>query len=188
MVESKCERPLRRDKSLCCIEELHRSFGSHVKPGHVRLVVNPVNRRHFGHFLERLQNKDSTMSDKTALKLERGNKRTCQNPDCGERFYDLNRSPITCPVCNSVYTIALQAPPQTITRPTPRPFKPPARISSEPKEEVPAVEDGEELAALEGEEEAAPAEEDDTFIEEVDEETPDMADLVDAPAENEEKQ
>ena len=53
---------------------------------------------------------------------------------------------------------------------------------------MPAVEDGEELAALEGEEEAAPAEEDDTFIEEVDEETPDMADLVDAPAENEEKQ
>jgi uncharacterized protein (TIGR02300 family) len=128
------------------------------------------------------------MSDKAALKLERGAKRICQNPDCGERFYDLNRDPITCPICNSVYAIAPQAPPQTIARPTPRPFKPPARISSEPKEEVPAVEDGEELATLEGEEEAAPAEEDGSFIEEVDEETPDMADLVDAPAEDEEKQ
>jgi hypothetical protein len=53
---------------------------------------------------------------------------------------------------------------------------------------VPAVEDGEELAALEADAEAAPAEEDDTFIEEVDEETPDMADLVDTPAEDEEKQ
>jgi len=47
------------------------------------------------------------MSDKAALKLERGTKRTCQNPDCGERFYDLNRDPITCPMCNSVYAIAL---------------------------------------------------------------------------------
>ena len=27
-------------------------FAHHVKPGHVRLVVNPVNRRHFGRFLE----------------------------------------------------------------------------------------------------------------------------------------
>ena len=128
------------------------------------------------------------MSEKAASKLERGTKRTCQNPDCGERFYDLNRDPITCPMCNSVYAIALQPPPQAITRPTPRPFKPPTLVPSEPKEEVPTVEDGEELAALEGEEEPAPAEDDATFIEEVDEETPDMASLVDTPAEDEEKQ
>jgi uncharacterized protein (TIGR02300 family) len=108
------------------------------------------------------------MSDKAAPKLERGIKRTCQDPDCGERFYDLNRDPITCPICNSVHAIALQPPPQAIARPAPRSFKPPTRISNEPKEEVPTVEDGEELAALEGEEEPAPAEEDDTFIEEVD--------------------
>src|SRR5215813_2814974 len=119
------------------------------------------------------------MSEKAASKLERGTKRTCQNPDCGERFYDLNRDPITCPICNSVYAIALQAPPQAITRP--RLFKPPTRISDAPKEEVPIVEDGEELAALEGEEEAAPVEADDTFIEEVDEDTPNMAGLVDTP-------
>ena len=128
------------------------------------------------------------MSDKAAPKLERGTKRTCQNPDCGERFYDLNRDPITCPICNSVYAIALQPPPQAITRPAPRSFKPPSHISTEPKEEVATVEDGEELAALEGEGEPAPAEEDDTFIEEVDEEAPDMTGLVDTPAEDEEKQ
>jgi len=133
-------------------------------------------------------NRDSTMSDKAALKLERGTKRTCQNPDCGERFYDLNRDPITCPMCDSVYAIAPQPPPQAVTRPTPRPLKPPTRVSSEPKEEVPSVEDGEGLAALESEEEPAPAEEDDTFIEEVDEEAPDMTGLVDTPAEDEEKQ
>ena len=35
-----------------------------------------------------------TVSDKAAIKLERGTKRTCQNPECRERFYDLNRDPI----------------------------------------------------------------------------------------------
>ena len=122
------------------------------------------------------------MSDKSALKLERGNKRTCQNPDCGERFYDLNRDPVTCPICNSVYAIALQPPPQAPTRPTPRPLKRPAPITDEVKKQVPAAEDGEELAALESEEETAPAEEDDTFLEEVEEESSNMSGIVDAPA------
>jgi len=34
-------------------------------------------------------------------KLARGTKRVC--PSCGARFYDLGRSPITCPVCQAVY-------------------------------------------------------------------------------------
>ena len=122
------------------------------------------------------------MSDKAALKLERGAKRTCQNPECGERFYDLNRDPIACPICNSVYAIALQPPPQAPARPAPRPLKRPAPIPDEVKKQVPAAEDGEELATLEGEEEAAPAEEDDTFLEEVEEESSDMSGIVDAPA------
>lgn len=42
------------------------------------------------------------------VKLEWGVKRTCQN--CASRFYDLQRSPITCPKCNSVYEI------QTVTK------------------------------------------------------------------------
>ncbi|MGH6815363.1 MAG: FYDLN acid domain-containing protein, partial [Hyphomicrobiaceae bacterium] len=29
-----------------------------------------------------------------ATKAERGTKRTCQNAECGSRFYDLNRDPI----------------------------------------------------------------------------------------------
>lgn len=35
------------------------------------------------------------------VKLEWGVKRTCQN--CGSRFYDLQRSPATCPKCGSVF-------------------------------------------------------------------------------------
>jgi len=122
------------------------------------------------------------MSDNAALKLERGTKRTCQNPDCGERFYDLNRDPVACPICNSVYAIALQPPPQAPARSAPRPLKRPAPIPDEVKKQVPAAEDGEELATLESEEETAPAEEDDTFLEEVEEESSDMSGIVDAPA------
>ena len=34
---------------------------------------------------------------------QRGTKRTCQNEECGARFYDLMRSPIKCPICQSAF-------------------------------------------------------------------------------------
>lgn len=40
-----------------------------------------------------------------ATKAARGTKRTCQNPECEERFYDLNRDPIVCPICHEVYEL-----------------------------------------------------------------------------------
>ena len=128
------------------------------------------------------QSRSQIKLERGTLKLERGTKRTCQNPDCGERFYDLNRDPITCPICNSVYAIALQPPPQPPARPTPRPLKRPVPIPNAVKEQVPTAEDGEEFAALESEEESAPAEEDDTFLEEAEEESSDVSGIVDAPA------
>jgi uncharacterized protein (TIGR02300 family) len=36
-----------------------------------------------------------------STKAERGTKRVCQS--CGSKFYDLNRDPIVCPICQSVY-------------------------------------------------------------------------------------
>jgi len=41
-----------------------------------------------------------------ATNKDRGTKRTCQNSECGARFYDLNRNPIVCPICSSKYVIA----------------------------------------------------------------------------------
>src|SRR5205823_283378 len=41
-----------------------------------------------------------------STKAERGTKRTCQNPECGARFYDLSRDPITCPICQTTYALA----------------------------------------------------------------------------------
>ena len=42
-------------------------------------------------------------------KPARGTKRVC--PSCGERFYDLNRTPIVCPVCESTYQVTPPPPP-----------------------------------------------------------------------------
>ena len=39
-------------------------------------------------------------------KQARGTKRTCQSDECGARFYDLNRNPIACPICGTIYVIA----------------------------------------------------------------------------------
>jgi uncharacterized protein (TIGR02300 family) len=36
-----------------------------------------------------------------SVKAARGTKRVCQN--CGSKFYDLNRDPITCPVCQAIF-------------------------------------------------------------------------------------
>src|SRR6476660_1521226 len=36
-------------------------------------------------------------------KPARGSKRVCQS--CGARFYDLGRTPIVCPVCQSIYQV-----------------------------------------------------------------------------------
>ena len=41
-----------------------------------------------------------------ATNKDRGTKRTCQNNECGARFYDLNRNPILCPICGAKYAIA----------------------------------------------------------------------------------
>ena len=61
-----------------------------------------------------------------ASKAARGTKRTCQNDDCGSRFYDLNRDPIVCPICDTEYVLA--------TAPAPEPEPEPAK--EEPKEKA----------------------------------------------------
>lgn len=48
----------------------------------------------------------------TTLVSRRGLKRTCQDNDCGVRFYDLNKTTITCPVCGAGFT----APPLPVPR------------------------------------------------------------------------
>jgi uncharacterized protein (TIGR02300 family) len=124
-----------------------------------------------------------------ASKLERGTKRTCQNPDCGARFYDLNRNPITCPICHSAYQLAVSssaagaAAPQPAAKPVRRPPRKPEVVADEG--ELPVVAEAPEpeveeaaLADVGEPEEAVPADEDETFLEEEEEDGSDMTNII----------
>jgi uncharacterized protein (TIGR02300 family) len=118
------------------------------------------------------------------IKAQRGTKRTCQNPECGSRFYDLNRDPITCPVCSTVYAIPVSLPGTATEERAKRPEakKRVAPVAAPKPEDAPEAE-GDELI-IEGEDEAVEAEADDTMIEEVEEDSPDVTRIIDAPIED----
>jgi uncharacterized protein (TIGR02300 family) len=118
------------------------------------------------------------------IKAQRGTKRTCQNPECGSRFYDLNRDPITFPVCSTVYAIPLSPP---VTAAEGRARRPEAKkwvspVAAPKPKDAPEAE-GDELV-IEGEDEAVEADADDTIIEEVEEDSPDVTGIIDAPIED----
>jgi uncharacterized protein (TIGR02300 family) len=122
-----------------------------------------------------------------STKAERGIKRTCQNSDCGSRFYDLNRDPVTCPVCGTVYELAAAAvaaaTPAPAAAPVARkPAKKPAFVVEDAKpEDAPEAETDEVLAPIEGEEEPVAADEDETFLEEEEEDGADMSGIIGGP-------
>ena len=121
-----------------------------------------------------------------STKAERGTKRTCQNPECGSRFYDLNRDPIVCPICETAFQVSAQPDSpgaasagqegggRSASRRaafTPRPADKPAA--------VPAAEDEEDaLPTIEGEDEAEVAEDDETFLEPEEEDGSDMETII----------
>ena len=128
-----------------------------------------------------------------STKAERGTKRTCQNPECGSRFYDLNRDPIVCPICQTVFQLAMSADAQSAvptgqeagTRGAARrgSFAP----AEKPPAPVPAAEEDENaLPALEGEDEAEVAEDDETFLEPEEEDGSDMETIIGPVAETDE--
>jgi hypothetical protein len=121
------------------------------------------------------------------LKQARGTKRTCQNSDCGVRFYDLGRSPIICPVCASPYVLPS----------TPVPLAAEARESKKaeyPVEEVAPAEtappDAEAaFAEAETEQQAVTEEDEPVLILEVEEEEGgDVSNIIGAPVEEDEKE
>ncbi len=64
---------------------------------------------------------------------ELGLKRVC--PNCGTKYYDLNRDPITCPKCATVYQEA------AITRVRPETAAPARPVPAEDEEEVEDIAD-----------------------------------------------
>ncbi len=115
-------------------------------------------------------------------KLELGSKHQCQN--CGAKFFDLNKDPIVCPKCGTVFqSVAARA-------------RPAAKAEEEEDTEVatPAgvevvsldeVEAGEEKAAepavddIDVEEDAEDDTADDPFLEEEEEDDDDVSNLID---------
>jgi uncharacterized protein (TIGR02300 family) len=123
-----------------------------------------------------------------STKAERGTKRTCQNPDCGSRFYDLNRDPIVCPICETSYRIeaspsvlaaAAAGADKVVQRKAPR--KPAYPVEEVKTEDAPEADAEVALADIEAEEEPAAADEDETFLEAEEEDGSDMSNIIGGP-------
>ena len=134
-----------------------------------------------------------------ATKEARGSKRTCQNPECGSRFYDLNRDPIFCPICGAEYKLApvvMEEEPEEVaeTVETPAVAAAPAAAAANGLD----AGDGEEVtdddalvsledadAELEGD--SNDDDEDDTFLEQEDDEGGDVSGIIGNVAEDDEE-
>ena len=88
-----------------------------------------------------------------------GTKRVC--PSCGARFYDLSRTPITCPVCQAIYQVM---PPPSRRGERGQPVE--VRKVAEPEVEAPALETPDTIGPEEAEEAGAETatEEDDEIV------------------------
>ncbi len=115
-----------------------------------------------------------------------GAKRQCQN--CGTKFFDLHKEPITCPKCGTVFQVI------AVTRAARGPVA--ARVEEDAEvepvgPEVVSLEDAEPSEKAEAADDAdlevedVPA--DDTFLEEEEEENDDVADLIDGDIEDDEE-
>lgn len=119
-------------------------------------------------------------------KQARGTKRTCQSDECGSRFYDLNRNPITCPICGSIYEIA-SAPLSAQAFAEDKAARKPKKAEIDQDADAAPLEGDEALEAIEGEEPIA-AEADETFLEEEEEDGGDVSGILGGPvAEGEEE-
>jgi uncharacterized protein (TIGR02300 family) len=119
-------------------------------------------------------------------KIELGTKRQCQN--CGAKFFDLNKDPIVCPKCGTVF----QGAAARAQRAAPK---------DEEEEEETAAPAGVELVSLEeadaGDEKVAAVADDDievedepvedAFLEEEEEDDDDVAALIDGDIANDEE-
>jgi uncharacterized protein (TIGR02300 family) len=116
-------------------------------------------------------------------KAQLGTKRIC--PNCGARYYDLNRNPIICPKCGTRFEVA-SAPVRARAAAKPAPVEADAELEMKEPVEVVSLEEADEEAAssgavpiegVEDEEDVDKEEEDDTFLAEEDEEE-DVDDII----------
>jgi uncharacterized protein (TIGR02300 family) len=122
-----------------------------------------------------------------ATKQERGTKRTCQNSECGARFYDLNHSPIVCPICGSSYVIASSPTALAAVQQEEKVARKPKKEEFVDAEVAEPEVDEEALADVEADETVAD-DDDETFLEEEEEDGGDVSNIIGGPvAEGEEE-
>ena len=127
-------------------------------------------------------------ADALVLKRARGTKRTCQSSACGVRFYDLDRTPIICPICASPYV--MPSSPGALAAEEKFPRKPKRvdyRIEVDTPPETAPAEPEEALAEAETEEQAA-TEEDEAVLEVEEEEGGDVSTIIGGPVDEDEKE
>jgi len=117
----------------------------------------------------------------------RGTKRTCQNDECGGRFYDLNRDPIICPICEAAYVIA-HARPGAVIADEVKPLDV-KKEKDKPEADETASEDG-ELADIETDDAIADDDDDDadTFLEDEEEDDGNVTDIIPGIAEGDKEE
>jgi uncharacterized protein (TIGR02300 family) len=116
-------------------------------------------------------------------KPELGIKRIC--PNCGAKYYDLNRDPIVCPRCGTHFEVA-NTRVRAQAAPEPEDEEEEAVAPETTEAEFVTLEEADEEAsdagavAAEGveDEEVEAAEEEDAFLEESDEEGDDVTDII----------
>jgi uncharacterized protein (TIGR02300 family) len=129
-------------------------------------------------------------------KPELGTKRLCAG--CGAKFYDLNKDPITCPKCGTVYEVAVVAPrgrPDTVRAAPPVAPEPelpePQEAEFVSLEEADAEAEGAKKPGTEGGEdveiEEVEGDDDAPFIEETEEEDTDVTEIIGGDIEDEEE-
>lgn len=132
-------------------------------------------------------------------KPELGTKRLCAS--CGAKFYDLNKAPITCPKCGTVYEVTTVAPrgrPDAAAARAAAPTPEPAELPEPQEAEFVSLEeaDAEAEGAKKGGgeagddveiEEVEGEDDDSTFIEETEEEDTDVTEIIGGDIEDEEE-
>jgi len=129
--------------------------------------------------------KNSVLNHREQIALakpELGNKHQCQN--CGAKFFDLNKDPIVCPKCGTVFQGAAAR-----ARPAAKPEEEETELAAAPAGvdivSLDEVEAGEEKAAepavddIDVEEDAEEDGADDPFLEEEEEDDDDVSNLID---------
>lgn len=117
-----------------------------------------------------------------SMKAERGTKRTCQSASCGARFYDLNRDPIVCPICGTIYemmtTTAIgTVAPAAVEKPR-RPVAKKPEFEGATPTDTPDIEADDALVDIDADDEAISDDDDETFLEAEEEDGGDVSGII----------